>query len=182
MDIVYINCPYCGGQVERKKDEYFANCPFCGGEVCFDEIKEEVQLGSYRETIDKLQTENKALEQNKQQADDAKIKLQKWTKARNITFAVMTLLNGIGFTMIGCTDDTESGLMNAGMALLLPAWFILVGGVLIFTFAYPDYYFPKEKLEGMNRFNLFLKLTVVAVALCLLSALVGYGIIGGFSE
>ena len=51
-DIVTITCPHCGGQVDRVDNAFFAKCPYCGIEVAFNEIKEEVQVGEYRERID----------------------------------------------------------------------------------------------------------------------------------
>ena len=55
MDIVLIKCPNCGGNIERQKGEYFSKCPYCGAEVCFDEIKEEAQLGVLKDKIDILE-------------------------------------------------------------------------------------------------------------------------------
>ena len=53
MNIVSIECPNCGGRIDRDKSEYFANCPFCGTEVCFDEIKGEAQYGQIDELKDR---------------------------------------------------------------------------------------------------------------------------------
>ena len=77
-DLVTIECPNCGGKMVRKTDEYFAKCQFCGGEVCFDEIKEEVQLGVYKKKINKYENTINSYRQDYAIDESKRKSLKQW--------------------------------------------------------------------------------------------------------
>ena len=172
MDMVVINCPYCGGAVQRINNDYHANCPYCGREVCFDEIKEEAQLASYREKLVELQYSNSALMNHRQQEEKSRQQLRSWIKKRNTFFVVITLLNAIGFSIISAVDE-DSDLMGLGVTMVLAAWTILITSVIIFTFSYPSYNFLTGNNEPVNRCALFFKLFGIGIALCALGTFAG---------
>ena len=172
MDMIVINCPYCGGRVERRANEYFANCSYCGRKVAFDDIKEEAELDLYRDRIIELQHNNSAFEFNRRQEEESRQKLRKWIKRRNITFTVMTLLHGLGFSIVGRVDE-DSDMMVLGMTLLLAAWATLIAAVVLLPLAYPSYNYLTGENRPVNRFFLFLKLSAICIALCMLSILIG---------
>jgi endogenous inhibitor of DNA gyrase (YacG/DUF329 family) len=174
MEMITINCPYCGGQVTRNRYDYFANCPYCGREIAFDEIKEEAELDLYRDRIVELQHNNSAFEQNRRQEEESRQKLRRCIKRRNIAFTVMTLMHGLGFAIVGGVQDEDSDLMVIGVTLLMAAWGTLIASVILLPLAYPSYNYLTGENRPVNRFSLFLKLTVTAIALCTLSLLVGF--------
>ncbi len=172
MDMVVINCPFCGGEMQRRNNDYHAYCPYCGREVCFDEIKEEAQLASYREKLVELQYSNSALMNHRQQEENLRQQLRSWIKRRNSFFIVITLLNAVGFSII-CAVDEKSDLMGLGVTAVLAAWTILITSVIISTFSYPSYNFLTGNNEPVNRFALFFKLLGIGLALCALGTFAG---------
>ena len=180
MDMIVINCPYCGGQVTRNRYDYFVNCPYCGREVAFDDIKEEAELDLYRDRIVELQHNNSAFEFNRRQEEESRQKLRKWIKRRNITFTVMTLLHGLGFSIVGSGVDDDSDMMVLGMTFLLAAWATLIAAVALLPLAYPSYNYLTGENRPVNRFFLFLKLSAIGIALCMLSVLIGCMILAIF--
>ena len=93
-DIIAIACPHCGGRVQRNNNEYFAKCPYCGSEIAFNEIREEAQLGAYRERLD-------VLEQSENTDRAKRLDMQKWIRNRNIVFAVISVCNFLAFLLVG---------------------------------------------------------------------------------
>ena len=168
MSMVTIECPKCGGQVKRKKNEYFAFCPYCGAEIGFDEIKEEAQLGKYIERID-------TLEKNEQESRGNREQMSKWLKLRNGMLILMTTLNFLGT----CVE--------AGASLIFPnvwdylTWGALAGvlcaaavgiwliGTPIVALRYPCYDVFQEKKEKAGRIKMLLLLAGIGVVLLAIS-------------
>ena len=173
MDTIIINCPYCGGNMERRRNEYFAYCPYCGREVCFDEIKEEAMLGSYRDAISQLQTYNNALAYNQQQQELARQKLRTWVRRRNILFTVMSLLHCIGFMLVCTAPDADSDRTGFGMLMMFAAWLTLIMTTALFALSYPQYDPLTGRSDPISRLGLLFKLFIVGIAMCALGMLVG---------
>lgn len=172
MDMVVINCPFCGGEMQRRNNDYHAYCTYCGREVCFDEIKEEAQLASYREKLVELQYSNSALINHRQQEENLRQQLRSWIKKRNICFAVITLLNALGFSII-CAVDEKSDLMGLGVTSVLAAWTTLLTSSIIFSSTYPSYNYLTGRNEPVNRLGLFFKLFGAGLGLCALGTFGG---------
>ncbi len=168
MNVVTIDCPHCGGRLERRKDEYFAKCPYCGSEIAFDEIKEEAQLGAYREKID-------TLEHNENVDTVKRLSMQKWILARNIVFSVMAVFNCIGFLLVGLDKDKEeSPLITIGSLLMFLVILCWMFGMPFLSAAYPGYNALYRKDERFGKVRMWLKLCVLSFAVFVASAFIAY--------
>lgn len=167
-DIVTITCPHCGGQVDRVDNAFFAKCPYCGIEVAFNEIKEEVQVGEYRERID-------TLEHNENVDRQKRLTMQKWVLLRNIVLGALSFTNFMGFLLVGSVNMSgNEGPLGFGSILFL----ITIGGFLIaipaLSVNYPGYNALYRKEEKFGKVRMFFQLGGVGLALLLVSAMLAY--------
>ena len=167
-NIVAITCPHCGGQVQRSNNEYFAKCPYCGIEIAFNEIKEEAQLGAYKERLDVLeQSEN---------ADTAKrLELQKWIRIRNIVFVIICFLIFAAFLLVGISRNlgirTIAGI--GGLCMFLACLGMMIG-VIALAYNYPGYNALYKTNEKFGRLKMAFKLAAAGIGLMLCSAFIAY--------
>lgn len=168
MNVLALDCPHCGGRLERKKDEYFAKCPYCGSEIAFNDIKEEAQLGAYREKINTLE--------HNENIDTAKrLSMQKWVLGRNIVFTVMAVFNCIGFLLVGLEKDKErSPLIAVGSVLMLIAFLGWMVGTPFLSATYPGYNALYRKNEKFGKVKMWLKLCALTFAVFIASAFMAY--------
>ena len=167
-DIIAITCPHCGGQVERASNDYFAKCPYCGVEVAFNEIREEAQVGAYRERLD-------VLEQSESTDREKRLTMQRWVRIRNISFAAMNLTNFLAFVLVGC--DTMGGIdkwVPAGALLMLVTLAGFLAAVPLLAVNYPGYNALYKKEEKFGKVRMFFVLGGVGIGLFLLSAIAAY--------
>ena len=176
-DIVTIECPNCGGKVERKADEYFAKCQFCGGEVCFDDIKEEVQLGVYKKKINKY--ENKIDSYEKTLADDQSKRnaLKKWIFRRNVALTITTLSIFVGFGTIEMSIQNRVEIGEDMLSTLGALFFFfgLVAHVIApFTLAafYPSYDLLNRTDEKAGKAKTLIKLLGASALLAFLAVII----------
>ena len=167
-EVIAITCPHCGGRVERVGNEYFAKCPYCGVEIAFNEIKEEAQVGAYRERID-------VLEQNENTDREKRLTMQRWIRIRNIVFAVLNLTNFLGFVLVGC--ETMGGIdkwVNIGALLMFVTCAGFLPAVPLLAFNYPGYNALYKKEEKFGQVRMLFVLGGVGIGLFLLSAIAAY--------
>lgn len=166
MDIVMIKCPNCGASVERREGEYFLKCPYCGMEVCFDDIKEEAQIGV-------LQNKLSAFEQNDIQVEAARQRLKSYCRMRNVSFGVMCLMTIVGFDLVSLAgdDDPQTGL---GALITLGAWGIAFFAPLLLALVYPGYNIMTGTTDKYKTVKMWLKLSLVTVGLIIVSLIVAF--------
>ena len=175
-NIVAITCPHCGGQVQRANNEYFAKCPYCGIEVAFNEIKEEAQLGAYKDRLN-------VLEQNESIDTAKRLEMQKWVMIRNIVLVVISLLTFLAFVLVGMSTmmgiETFVGLGSICLLLALGGTLAAVPSLSV---NYPGYNALYRTNEKFGKLTMMFKLGGLTVGLMLVSAFVAYfvlRIIGG---
>ena len=174
MDIVTINCPNCGGAIQRKKNEYFVRCPYCGSETAFDEIKEEVQLTEYRERLDGLEQDANTDRVNREA-------MIKWCRWRNIFLIAMTLFQLLGFLAVGYVNATENeGLLGIGSLSVLAALMIYLGGMPALASHYPAYNALVKTTEKGGKVIMWLKLLAIGFGLLFAGAFGAYLILSVF--
>ncbi len=170
-DIIAIACPHCGGRVQRENNAYFAKCPYCGSEVAFNEIKEEAQIGAYRERLD-------VLEQYENTDRAKRLTMQKWTRNRNIVFAILSILNFLGFFFVGISSYTEDdNWVGPGSILFLITFAGLLIAVPYFAVNYPGYNALYKKDEKFGKLKMWVKLWAVAISLLLVTAFMAYAVL-----
>lgn len=170
MDIILIECPHCGGQVERKEGEYFAKCPYCGKEVCFNEIKEEAQINVFKDKLNDLEQKNKVEQEHKE-------KLQKWLKARNAFFAVMAICNFAGFFLVGISDAEDHAddvKMMIGSVCMIIAWTLLLFVPAALGLAYPNYNILSGSPEPGGKLKEGVKLLAAGFGICAATTVIAY--------
>ena len=152
MDIVTIECPNCGGRIDRAGDGYFANCPYCGTEVCFDEIKEEIQSGELN-------------------------KLRKWLKWRNIAFAAFWTLSFFAFFFVGLSTSLDPGndaLVGIGAVMFIMLFMLFFAGPAVLSTCYPDYDLINGHVSYSDRLVMWGKLAAISFGISLLAAFAAY--------
>ena len=167
MDIVVIECPNCGGHVERKKGDYFGKCPYCGKEICFNEIKEEAEVGIVKERLEKLEQKEKA-------EDTHKKELKSWLTTRNWFLAIMGVCHFLGILLVALSDDKEDWRLAVGSISALIAWILLFFIPLIFGLTYPTYNILSGKNEPAGKLRSGLTLLFIGFAVCAATALLAY--------
>ena len=167
-NIVSVECPNCGGQVQRKENDYFGVCPYCGTEIAFDEIREEAQLTGYRERLDKLELDSSIDSANKQT-------LLKWLRIRNICFIVLAICTFLGFAFAGCPAAEEQEFyVGVGAILMLIAGVILIGAIPYISSNYPEYNILRGKIEKGAKLKMYITLMLTAIGVCLVAAFLAY--------
>lgn len=172
MDVVSIECPNCGAKIERKPGEYFVTCKYCGGEVCFDEIKEEAQIGRLKSKLDVLEKKDK-------DEEAVRKSLQSWVKKRNITLGIMSFLQCFGFFLVGCSgeDPADDGLVGLGSMCILAAIGMLIAAPIVLGALYPDYNILSGQKDSTARIKMWLKLFGISLCICLVSAILAFVIL-----
>ncbi|MBR6451351.1 MAG: IBR domain-containing protein [Lachnospiraceae bacterium] len=167
MAIVEIECPNCGGKVQRIEDKFFATCPYCGSEVCFNEIKEEVKLGKYRDQINELK-------KSSQEEEEQRKKLQKWVRNRNLVLTAIGVLNLIGF-LIGAYASIRDndGAMGFAVLFMITGWVIFMCSIPLVGLAYPGYNLLYGTSEKGGKWKMALKIAGMGVLIQLVTAFVG---------
>ncbi|MBP3204044.1 MAG: hypothetical protein J6M66_01330 [Lachnospiraceae bacterium] len=163
MDMVAIQCPNCGGRMERKEKEYFAKCPYCGSEVCFDEIKEEVQVDVYRDKAAELEQENNLYKENQKA-------LQRWLRIRNIVFVITGLCHFLGFAIFAYDTESEAVLW-IGMIFLIIAWTVFFVFMPALSLSYPNYNIVTGKKESIYKWKMWLKLSGIGLGIFMVTAI-----------
>ena len=164
MDIVTIECPNCGGNVERRKGEYFGRCPFCGIEIGFDEMKEEVHFDNMQQKINALENQDRIDFINRNA-------LSKWIKQRNAFFTIITIVHFIGFALVE-TRTQDSGEFRLGVILMLLTYGAVIFLTPILSGKFPGYIdvYGRPDKSGKAKVKMWLKLFIIAFLLCFLSA------------
>ena len=167
-NIIAITCPHCGGHVERSNNEYFAKCPYCGIEVAFNEIKEEVQLGAYKERLN-------VLEQSESIDTSRRIEVQKWLVARNIVFGIICILTFAAFVLVGAaTNFGVDTFVGIGSLCMFLACLGMMIGVPALSYNYPGYNALYRTNEKFGKLKMVFKLGVMGIGLMLVSAFIAY--------
>ena len=170
MDIVMIKCPNCGGNTERRDGEYFSKCPYCGTEICFDEIKEEAQIGALKNRLN-------TLEENDREVQSVRDRLKLFYKFRNIYFAVISLLMIFGFTIITFADsddpadETKLGLGSVSVLISLMISFFVP---MMLAAYYPSYNIVTGKNDPKAKILMWIKLALISVGLLVLSMIIAF--------
>ena len=166
MDIVMIKCPNCGAANERREGEYFLKCPYCGMEICFDDIKEEAQIGV-------LQNKLSELEQDSREVEAARQLLKKYRSMRNISFALMCLLTIIGFDTVTFADE-DSAAMGFGVMMCLAAEIIALVMPVVLALVYPGYDIIMGATDRFKTVKKWIKLALITVGLQLISLIAAF--------
>lgn len=162
--VVTIKCPSCGGKVERTNNEFFARCPYCDNEVAFDEIREEAQLGEYREKLDAFERDNDRDQANRRN-------LKNWLMKRNIILGVMGACNCVGFSLVGFNKESVSGV---GAFLVFIALSLFVAAPPLLGSWYPAYNILYNRKERGGKVIMWLKMIGLSVAVLLVSVFLAY--------
>ena len=175
-DLVTIECPNCGGKMVRKADEYFAKCQFCGGEVCFDEIKEEVQLGVYKKKINKYENTINSYEKDYANDESKRKALKQWMFKRNVSMAVSTIVtfSGLGVMEYDAQLGREFGDTWYSTVGLLCFFFGLAAQFVIpFTLSaiYPAYDLLNRTNEKGGKAKMLVKLLLTSLLLSFLATM-----------
>ena len=170
MDVVSIECPNCGGHIERKGTEYFVKCPYCDVELAFDDIKEEAQIGELKDKVNNLK-------QLRSDEDSKRSELRKWILWRNILFGLMGALHFCGFTCVGASgsDDAQIGfLLGLGSMMCLAAWVMALALPFVMASRYPAYNLLNGGKEVAGHARACFRLLLTTVGILLLSAFAAY--------
>ena len=181
MNIVSIECPNCGGKIERNKNEYFANCPYCGTEVCFDEIKGETQFGQINDLKDRVEE----FEERERIDSEGRDRIKKWRKWRNITFTGFFVLTFLSFLFVGIStspNPENDTLVGIGAVIFILLFILFFAGPPALASKYPDYDLIEGKVRFHDRLIMFGKLEAIAVGISILSAFAVYAVLSVFGR
>ncbi len=164
MAIVEIECPNCGGKVKRKEEEFFVTCPFCGSEVCFNEIKEEVDLGKIREEISDLR-------KSTLETEEERIKLRKWSKKRRLFLIAIAVFNLTGF-MVGAYASIrhDKNIMGFAMLFMITAFILFICSIPLVGCTYPGYSLLYGEREKGGKVKMALKITGLGIVIQFVTA------------
>ena len=175
MDIIEIQCPNCGGTIQRKKDEYFAVCPYCGGEVGFNELKEEAAVTGMHSKLESLDRHY----QNEKEYMSVKARRK---KGLLISYAIATLiyLTGAVLTSFG---EEDSPMLGAGVICILCAFAVYLTSAAVFASSFTVFNFEKGVSETSKpiRFLMWLKLTGIGFLLVFLATVAAFLICDAFT-
>ena len=170
MDVVSLECPNCGGHVERKGSEYFVKCPYCGVEVAFDEIKEEAQIGGLKDKVS-------SLERMQDEQEAKRSALRKWILWRNILFGLMGAMHFCGFTCVGASEAGDPSMelvLGLGTVLCLFAWIMAIALPLAMASNYPAYDLLNGGTEVAGKPKACLKMFLMTFGILALSAFAAF--------
>lgn len=170
MDVVSLECPNCGGRIERKGSEYFARCPFCDTEVAFDEIREEAQ-------IDELKDRIGTYEQRASEDEAKRARLHKWIMIRNLLLAIIGVLNFCGFTLVGATDGFDNrseSILGIGSLLCFLSWLAAFAVPFFMGSAYPPYNVLTGETEPAGKVRAGLRVALIELAVLIGSSFAAY--------
>ena len=173
MNIVSIECPNCGGRIDRDKSEYFANCPFCGTEVCFDEIKGEAQSGQ----IDELKDRVEAFEKRERFDEEGRSRIRKWIKWRNISYAAISGATFLGFFFVGLGSGSHPEndiFIGIGAVIFISMMTLFFACPPALAAHYPDYDLINGKVNFADRLAMYVKIAATSIGIGVISAFAAY--------
>ncbi len=176
-----IECPNCGGRVERGSNEYFGRCPFCGTEVCFDEIKEEAQAGQISDLKDRVE----AFEEKERFDAEGRSKIKKWRRWRNITYTAVFLLTFFSFFLVGSSTSQDPGndaLVGSGAVLFIMLFTVFFSGPPALATYYPDYDLISGKVRFQDRLLMWGRIICTCFGIAILSAFAAYVVLSAMGK
>ena len=171
MELITLNCPNCGGVIQRKIDQYFVRCPYCGSEVAFDGIKEEAQLNGYKMRINDLEQSENADRKNRED-------MLRWIKARNIFMIIMSIAHFLSFSIVGYQVSID-GDNWIGLGAI---FFLISYGIYLFVnpflaAIYPAYNALSKRTEKGGKVIMWLKLMAIGFGLQLLAVILAFALV-----